>query len=125
MLITSALQCDITSTCVDSNVANIHILTCNLVETVEAKLEVNVAKSVDTKFSQETGDHFTTLAPIFKRCLAFLGPFDIRYSDKQRKTQREISDSLEELSRCYARYIVYIATTMDGKDRNFSVFFDI
>ena len=25
-------------------------------ETVEAKLEVNVAKSVDTTFSQETGD---------------------------------------------------------------------
>ena len=39
-----------------SNIANIHILTCNLVETVEAKLEVNVAKSVDTTFSQETGD---------------------------------------------------------------------
>ena len=45
-------------------------------------------------------------------------PFDIRYSDKQRKTQREISDRLDELSRCYARHIVYIATTMDGKDCN-------
>ena len=49
-------------------------------------------------------------------------PFDIQYSDKQRKTQREISDRLDELSRCYARHIVYIAKTMDGKDRNFSVF---
>ena len=48
MLIISAPQCDITSSCVDSNVANIHILTCNLMETVEVKLEVNVAKSVDT-----------------------------------------------------------------------------
>ena len=77
-------------------------------ETVEVKLEVNVAKSVVT-------------------CLAFLRPFDIRYSDKQRKTQREISDRLDELSCCYARHIVYIhvATTMDGKDRNFSVFFNI
>ena len=46
-------------------------------------------------------------------------PFDIQYSDKQRKSQREISDRLDELSRCYARHIVYIATTMDGKDRNF------
>ena len=52
-------------------------------------------------------------------------PFDIRYSDKQRKTQREISDRLDELSRCYARHIVYIATTKDGKDRNFSVFFEV
>ena len=50
-------------------------------------------------------------------------PFDIRYSDKQRKTQREISDRLDELSRCYARNIVYTTTTMGGKDRNFSVFF--
>ena len=48
-------------------------------------------------------------------------PFDIRYSDKQRKTQREISDRLDELSRCYARHIVYTATTMDGKDRNFGI----
>ena len=52
-------------------------------------------------------------------------PFDIRYSDKERKTQREISDRLDEPSCCYARNIVYIATTMDGKDRNFSVFFDV
>ena len=75
MLITSALQCDITSSCVDSNVANVHILTYNLMETVEAKLEVNVAKSVDTTFSQETGDRFVSAAPLFKRCLAFLQPF--------------------------------------------------
>ena len=125
MLIISAPQCDITSSCVDSNVANIHILPYNLMETVEAKLEVNVAKSVDTTFSQETGDRFVSPAPSFKHCLAFLRPFDIRFSDKQRKTQREISDRLDELSRCYARNIVYIATTMDGKDRNFSVFFDV
>ena len=52
-------------------------------------------------------------------------PFDIRYSDKQRKMQREISDRLDELSRCYARNIVSIAMTMDRKDRNFSVFFDV
>ena len=52
-------------------------------------------------------------------------PFDIRYSDKQRKTQREINDRLDEFSRCYARHIVYIATTVDGKDRNFSVFFEV
>ena len=84
-------------------------------ETVEAKSEVNVAKSVDTTFSQETGDRFVSPAPLFKRCLAFLRPFDIRYSDKQRKPQHEISDRLDELSRCYARYIVYVATTMDGK----------
>ena len=68
----SAPQCDIISSCVDSNVANIHILTYNLMETVEAKLEVNVAKSVDTTFSQETGDRFVSPAPLFKRCLAFL-----------------------------------------------------
>ena len=119
MLIISALQCDITPSCVDSNVANIHILTCSLMETVEAKLEVNVAKSVDNTFSQVTGHCFESPAPLFKRCLAFLRPFDIQYSDKQRKTQREISDILDELSRCYARDIVYIATTMDGKDCNF------
>ena len=52
-------------------------------------------------------------------------PFDIRYSDKQRKTQREISDRLDELSSCYARHIVYIATAMDGKDCNFSVIFEV
>ena len=46
--------------CDDSNVANIHILTYNLMETVEAKLEVNVAKSGDTTFSQETGDCFVS-----------------------------------------------------------------
>ena len=63
MLIISALQCNIASSCVDSNVANIHILTYNLMETVEAKLEVNVAKSVDTTFSQETGDLFVSPAP--------------------------------------------------------------
>ena len=40
-------------------------------ETVEAKLEVNVAKSVDTTFSQETGD-LVSPAPLFKPCLAFL-----------------------------------------------------
>ena len=125
MLIISAPQCDITSSCVDSNAANIHILTHSLMETVEVKSEVNVAKSVDTTFSQETGDRFLSPAPLFKRCLAFLQPFDIRYSDKQRKTQREISDRLDELSRCYAQYIVYIATTMDGKDHNFSVFFEV
>ena len=43
-------------------------------ETVEAKLEVNVAKSVDTTFSQETGDRFVSPAPLFKPCLAFLRP---------------------------------------------------
>ena len=75
MLIISAPQCDITSSCVDSNVANIHILTYNLMETVEAKLEVNVAKSVDTTFSQETGDRFVSPTPLFKHCLAFLRPF--------------------------------------------------
>ena len=94
-------------------------------KTVEAKSEVNVAKSVDTTFSQETGNRFVRPAPLFKRCLAFLWPFDIRYSEKQRKTQHEISDRLHELSRCYARYIVYVATTMDGKDRNISVFFKV
>ena len=72
MLIISAPQCNITSSCVDSNVANIYILTCNLLETVEAKFEVNVAKSVDTTFSQETGDRFVSPAPLFKRFLAFL-----------------------------------------------------
>ena len=117
MLIISAPQCDITSSCVDSNVAN--ILTCSLMETVEAKLEVNVAKSIDNTFSQEIGNRFESPAPLFKRCLAFLRPFDIRYSDKQRKTQREIRDILDELSRCYARDIVYVTMTMDGKDRNF------
>ena len=75
MLIISAPQCDITSSCVDSNVANIHILTYNLMETVEAKLEVNVAKTVDTTFSQETGDRFVSPVPLFKRCLPFLRPF--------------------------------------------------
>ena len=125
MLIISALQCNIKSSGVDSNVANIHILTHNLMETVEAKSGVNVAKSVDTTFSQETGDRFISPAPLFKRCLAFLQPFDIRYSDKQRKTQHEISDRLDERSCCYARYIVYLAMTMDGKDRNFSVFFEV
>ena len=99
--------------------AMLHILTCSLVETVEVKLEVNVAKSIDNTFSQEIGDRFESPAPLLKRCLAFLQPFDIRYSDKQRKTQCEISDILDELSRCYARDIVYVATTMDGKDRNF------
>ena len=49
-------------------------LTYNPMETVEAKLEVNVAKSVDTTFSQETGDRFVSLAPLFKPCLAFLRP---------------------------------------------------
>ena len=61
--------------CDDSNVANIHILTYNLMETVEVKLEVNVAKSVDTTFSKETGDCFVSRAPLFKRRLAFLRPF--------------------------------------------------
>ena len=51
-------------------------------ETVEAKLEVNVVKSVDTTFSQETGNRFVSPAPLFKCCLAVLCPFDIRYSDK-------------------------------------------
>ena len=94
-------------------------------EAVEAKLGVNVAKSVDTTFSQETGDRFVSPAPLFKRCLAFLRPFDIRYSEKQRKTQHEISDRLDELSRRYAQYIVYVATTTDGKNRNFSVYFEV
>ena len=49
-------------------------LTYNLMETVEAKLEVKVAKSVDTTFSQETGDRFVSPAPLFKPCLAFLRP---------------------------------------------------
>ena len=75
MLIISAPQCDITSSCVDSNVANIHILIYNLMETVEAKLEVNVAKSVGTTFAQVTGDRFVSPAPLFKRCLVFLRPF--------------------------------------------------
>ena len=43
-------------------------------ETVEAKLEVNVAQSVDTTFSQETGDRFVSPAPLIKPCLAFLRP---------------------------------------------------
>ena len=43
-------------------------------ETVEAKLEVNVAKTVDTTFSQETGDRFVSPAPLFKPCLAFSRP---------------------------------------------------
>ena len=97
-------------------------------ETVEAKLEVNVAKSVDTTLSQETGDRFVSsrlyLNLVWPSCDLFM-PFDIRYSDKQRNTQREISDRLDELSRCYARHIVYIATTMDGKDCNFSVIFEV
>ena len=74
MLIISAPHCDITSSCDDSIVANIHFLTYNLMETVEGKLEVNVAKSVDTTFSQETGDRFVSPAPSFKPCLAFLRP---------------------------------------------------
>ena len=41
-------------------------------ETDEAKSEVNVAKAVDTTFSQETGDRLVSPAPLFKRCLAFL-----------------------------------------------------
>ena len=45
-------------------------------ETGEAKLEVNVAKSVDTTFSQETGNRFVSPAPLFKHCLAFLQPFN-------------------------------------------------
>ena len=97
-------------------------------ETVEAKLEVNVAKSVDTSFSQETGDRFVSPAPLFKLCLAFLRPLHAFWYPifrQAKKTQREISDRLDELSRCYARHIVYIATTMDGKDRNFSVFFEV
>ena len=36
------------------------------------KSEVNVAKSVDSTFSQETGDHFVSSVPLFKHCLAFL-----------------------------------------------------
>ena len=46
-------------------------------ETVEAKIEVNVAKSVDTTFSQETGDRFVQCksSAFIKRCLAFLRPF--------------------------------------------------
>ena len=43
-------------------------------ETVEAKLEVNAAKSVGTTFSQESSDRFVSPAPLFKRCLAFLRP---------------------------------------------------
>ena len=43
-------------------------------ETVEAKSEANVAKCVDTTFSQETGDRFVSPAPLFKPCLAFLRP---------------------------------------------------
>ena len=49
-------------------------------ETVEAKLEVNVAKSVDTTVSQETGDRFVSPAPLFK-CLSRLqrsGRFRVR-----------------------------------------------
>ena len=46
-------------------------------------------------------------------------PFDIQYSDKQRKTQREISDRLDELSHCYARNIVYIVHSHDyGRERS-------
>ena len=67
-------------------------------EMVEAKLEVNDTKSVDTTFSQETGDRFMSPA----HCLAFLQPFDIRFSDKQTKTQHEISDRLDKLSHCNA-----------------------
>ena len=79
MLIISAPQCDITSSCLDSNAANIHILTYNPMETVEPRSEVNVAKSVDTTFSKETGDCFVSPVPFFKSCLAFLRPFDIGY----------------------------------------------
>ena len=43
-------------------------------ETVQATLEVNVAKSVHTTFSPETGDGFVSPAPLFKPCLAFLRP---------------------------------------------------
>ena len=64
------------------------------------------------------------LIVVWPSCDLFMS-FDIRYSDKQRKTQCEISDRLDELSRCYARNFVDIVTTMDGKDRNFSVFFDV
>ena len=64
MLIISAPQYDITSSCVDSNVANIRILTCNLMETVKVKLEVNVAKSVHTTLSQENGGRFISPAPL-------------------------------------------------------------
>ena len=39
---------------------------------VEAKLEVNVAKSVDTTLSHKTGDRFISPAPLFQRCLVFL-----------------------------------------------------
>ena len=102
MLIISAPECDITSFCFDSNDASIHILTYNLMETGEAKSEVNVAKSVDTTFSQETCDRFVSPAPLFKSCLAFLRSFDIRYADKQRKTHREISDRLDEPLCCCA-----------------------
>ena len=47
-------------------------------ETVEAKLEVNIAKSVDTTFSQETGDRLVSPASLFKRCLAFLRPGSVK-----------------------------------------------
>ena len=47
--------------------------------------------------------------------MAFLRPFDIRYSDKQRKTRREISDKLDELSHCHARYIREIKIRVYGK----------
>ena len=44
-------------------------------ETVEAKLEVNITKSVGTTFAQGTGDRFVSPTPLFKHCLAFLRPF--------------------------------------------------
>ena len=97
-------------------------------ETVEAKLEVNVANLLTQPFHKRQAIVLQVqrlyLNLVWPSCDLFM-PFDIRYSDKQRKTQREISDRLDELSRCYARHIVYIATTMDGKDRNFSVFFEV
>ena len=77
MLIISALECNITSSCVDSSVANIHILTYKLMETVEAKLEINVAETVDTTFSQEADDRLVSPVPLFKHCLAFLQRFNI------------------------------------------------
>ena len=43
-------------------------------KTVYKKKKKNVAKSVDTTFSQETGDRFVSTAPLFKPCLAFLRP---------------------------------------------------
>ena len=57
-------------------------------ETVEAKLEVNVAKSVDTTFSQETGDRFVSPAPLFKPCLAFLRSSCLLISDIQTSKEK-------------------------------------